>query len=461
MDRARADGVEKSAHLAAQERHDDLTKNLAQLEAAVAEAQADSAQDINPEPLDLEGLTHEAQSHRQNLAEAMSREQVIRSAREARDHRLKGINQEMEVWAERQKGAHSRLDELKGRRTEAEQEAKRLAERPDDITARRHQLGDAIDACEKKRIEAADALTQAETNLNTAQSAQRKAEQNLAQHREDSIRIEATRDLAQQEQNTIIARIKENLNVAPDALRELAELKPDSAVDTDDEALNTLELRYERLVRERENFGPVNLVAETELEKLEEQVAGIQSEYDDLTAGIAKLRGAINQLNREGRERLLKSFTEVNKYFTALFKTLFDGGSAELKLTEGEDPLEAGLEILASPPGKKLQTLSLLSGGEQALAALALIFAVFLTNPSPICVLDEVDAPLDDTNVGRFCDMLAQIAHETETRFIVVTHHRLTMARMDRLYGVTMEQQGVSRIVSVDLQTAEHYKEIA
>ena len=239
----------------------------------------------------------------------------------------------------------------------------------------------------------------------------------------------------------------------------MAELKPDDVIECDDNTIEILEGRYERLIRERENVGPVNLRAEAEMEDVEERINGINTERADLIGAIGKLRTAINQLNREGRERLLKSFADVNKYFETLFKTLFNGGSAELALTEAEDPLQAGLEILASPPGKKLQSLSLLSGGEQALTALALIFAVFLTNPSPICILDEVDAPLDDTNVARFCDMLAQIADETGTRFIVVTHHRLTMAKMDRLYGVTMEQKGVSRIVSVDLQTAEKYRE--
>lgn len=195
--------------------------------------------------------------------------------------------------------------------------------------------------------------------------------------------------------------------------------------------------------------------------EIEERITSLEAERDDLIAAISKLRTAINQLNREGRERLLKSFTEVNRYFGTIFNTLFSGGTAELSLTEAEDPLEAGLEILASPPGKRLQSLNLLSGGEKALTAIALIFAVFLTNPSPICILDEVDAPLDDSNVARFCDILGQIAEKTGTRFIIVTHHRLTMARMDRLYGVTMEQKGVSRVVSVDLQAAERYDKTA
>lgn len=275
------------------------------------------------------------------------------------------------------------------------------------------------------------------------------------------IRQESACALARQDQTTIVDRIRERLNAKPQDLGEMAGLAADDAIDTSDEAIAVLEGRYERLIRERENVGPVNLRAEEEMKEVEERIIGLEAERDDLIAAIGKLRTAINQLNREGRERLLKSFADVNRYFGSIFNALFDGGSAEISLTEDDDPLEAGLEILASPPGKKLQSLSLLSGGEKAMTAIALIFAVFLTNPSPICILDEVDAPLDDTNVARFCDMLNQIADKTGTRFIIVTHHRLTMARMDRLYGVTMEQKGVSRIVSVDLQTAERYDKSA
>ena len=197
------------------------------------------------------------------------------------------------------------------------------------------------------------------------------------------------------------------------------------------------------------------------MEDVAGRIASMETERDDLIAAISKLRAAINQLNREGRERLLASFGAVNTHFKELFKKLFGGGTAELQLTDAEDPLEAGLEILASPPGKRLQSLSLLSGGEQALTALAIIFAAFLTNPAPICILDEVDAPLDDSNVARFCDLLRDICDQTGTRFLVVTHHRMTMARMDRLFGVTMEQRGLSKLVSVDLQTAERIRDNA
>ena len=211
--------------------------------------------------------------------------------------------------------------------------------------------------------------------------------------------------------------------------------------------------------RERENLGGVNLRAEEEAHEIETQIETMRAEHEELTAAINKLRHGIGQLNREGRQRLLAAFDTVNGHFQRLFTQLFGGGSANLTLTESDDPLEAGLEIIAHPPGKKPQVMSLLSGGEQALTAMALIFAVFLTNPSPICVLDEVDAPLDDSNVERFCNLVKEIAAQTDTRFLLITHHALTMARMDRLFGVTMQERGVSQLLSVDLSTAAQFAE--
>jgi chromosome segregation protein len=205
----------------------------------------------------------------------------------------------------------------------------------------------------------------------------------------------------------------------------------------------------------------VNLRAEEELQELEAKHGGLAAERDDLVEAIKRLRQAIGSLNREGRERLLNAFGTVNEHFKRLFTTLFGGGTAELTLVDSDDPLEAGLEILARPPGKKPQSMSLLSGGEQALTATALIFAVFLTNPSPICVLDEVDAPLDDANVERYCDLLDEMARQTETRFVVITHNPITMARMNRLFGVTMAERGVSQLVSVNLEAAERILEVA
>ena len=211
----------------------------------------------------------------------------------------------------------------------------------------------------------------------------------------------------------------------------------------------------ERLTADRERLGPVNLVAADELAAAEARANEGQSERADLAEAVARLRGSIGNLNREGRERLRSAFEAVDGHFRRLFTRLFQGGQAHLALVDSDDPLEAGLEIYAQPPGKRLQSLTLLSGGEQALTAIALIFALFLTNPAPICVLDEVDAPLDDANIERFCDLLEAMAQETDTRYLIVTHNAVTMSRMHRLFGVTMVEQGISRLVSVDLGGAE------
>jgi chromosome segregation protein len=280
------------------------------------------------------------------------------------------------------------------------------------------------------------------------------------------VRAEAQAEQARLNAEAVTARIRERLDCAPQ------ETLAAGGIDPEDElpSIPQIEARLERLTRERDNIGAVNLRAEQEAEELERQIRAMLDEKGDLLAAIGKLRQGIGSLNREGRERLLVAFESVNTHFQELFVALFGGGRAHLQLAaqpaaEGEqtsdDPLDAGLEVMASPPGKKLQTLSLLSGGEQALTALAMLFAVFLTTPAPICVLDEVDAPLDDANVDRFCRLLDTISARTRTRFVIVTHHRMTMARMDRLYGVTMAERGVSQLVSVDLAQAERLRATA
>ncbi len=253
----------------------------------------------------------------------------------------------------------------------------------------------------------------------------------------------------------VAERIAEALDCAPEAVAGEAGIKEGAALPE----LGDVEARLERYRQERERLGAVNLRAEAEANELGERRDALVGERDDLIAAIQRLRQGIGSLNREGRERLLAAFETVNEQFKRLFTHLFGGGTAELQLTESDDPLEAGLEIVARPPGKKPQIMTLLSGGEQALTAMSLIFAVFLTNPAPICVLDEVDAPLDDANVVRFCNLLDEMARSTDTRFITVTHNPITMARMNRLFGVTMAERGVSQLVSVDLETAERFRE--
>ena len=316
---------------------------------------------------------------------------------------------------------------------------------------------DQLNTAEAKRNEASDAVTRADERLSLAERAMRDTEAKLAMVREDKVRTESAVAQAGQILQTVIERIKERLECKPEAVLPMAEV-PEGKELPD---LETSNKRIERLLRERDNMGPVNLRAEQESEELGEKIETINTEREDLVVAIDRLRHGIANLNREARQRLLASFEEVNKHFQNLFVRLFGGGGAHLELTDAEDPLEAGLEIYASPPGKKLQILSLLSGGEQALTATALLFAVFLTNPAPICVLDEVDAPLDDANVDRFCALLDYISQIGTTRFLIVTHHRMTMARMDRLYGVTMPERGVSQLGSVDLRGAEEIRAIA
>ncbi|MFQ6018697.1 MAG: chromosome partitioning protein ParA, partial [Kiloniellaceae bacterium] len=271
------------------------------------------------------------------------------------------------------------------------------------------------------------------------------------------VRAEAAVAQAGQTLGTVIEKVRDRLGCDLEHVRDVAELDPGQELPAREE----VEAKLARLIRERDNMGPVNLRAETEAKELDQQIVGMQSERADLLAAIGRLRQGIAGLNREGRERLLAAFETVNRHFAELFVRLFGGGRAHLELTEAEDPLDAGLEIMARPPGKRLQVMSLLSGGEQALTAIALLFAVFLTNPAPICVLDEVDAPLDDANVDRFCSLLEDLARPGSTRFLIITHHRMTMARVDRLFGVTMAERGVSRLVSVDLGAAEELRESA
>ena len=314
-----------------------------------------------------------------------------------------------------------------------------------------------IEKQERARREAADALAAAERDAEAAGRALKAAEEALGDAREAAARCEGLTGEAAQGERQAEAQTVERLGVGPEEARALAGLSPSDALPD----IRDVEARLQRLANERENIGAVNLRAETEAGTLDEEIAAMQGERADLREAIGRLRRGIADLDREGRERVLAAFGAIDGHFRRLFADLFGGGRAHLALVDSDDPLEAGLEVMASPPGKRLQSLSLLSGGEKALTAIALLFGAFLTNPAPICVLDEVDAPLDDSNVERFCDLIATLAQQTDTRFVVVTHHRITMARVDRLFGVTMAEQGVSALVSVDLARAERWRESA
>jgi chromosome segregation protein len=376
---------------------------------------------------------------------------------QARRQRVGTIDAETGSWTARAKGTADRVAELQSRRTAAQDDLAGLASRPAAIEHQRGSLMTLLSDTETRRNTAADAVARAESALAQADKAARAADAVLTEAREARVRAEAAVGHAEQAQRAVRDRIAERLGCRPEGVRALTGVGESQELPP----LDAAEAKLERLQRERDGMGPVNLRAEQEAEELEEQMATIQSEREDLTGAIGRLRQGIASLNREARQRLLASFKEVDVHFQSLFVRLFGGGHAHLALTESDDPLGAGLEIFASPPGKKLQSLSLLSGGEQALTATALLFAVFLTNPAPICVLDEVDAPLDDANVDRFCSLLDEIARQSNTRFLLVTHHRMTMARMDRLYGVTMPERGVSQLVSVDLRGADEIRATA
>ena len=403
----------------------------------------------------LEACENTARACRATLDNAASTEAELAQAIHAATARKTDIARQQQDWQTRLSQTAHRRSEMTARRAAAQQEMDTLSQRPSLIKGEQDKVTTLQEAAEIARQGKADALRSAEEKTQALTTSQRESERLLTAARETGIRAEGACERCEADLEVIRERIAEKLDCAPAQLDEIAGLKDGAS----DEPIDTLEARVTRLHNERDQIGPVNLRAEVEMAEIDSRVTEMQTEKDDLVEAIAKLRSAISTLNKEGRARLLASFNDVNKYFTELFKTLFGGGHAELRLTESDDPLLAGIEILASPPGKKMQSLSLLSGGEQALTALAIIFAVFLTNPAPICILDEVDAPLDDSNVARFCDLLRDIAQRTQTRFLVVTHHRMTMARMDRLFGVTMEQKGISRLVSVDLQTAEEMRD--
>ena len=408
-----------------------------------------------PDPVAGRAAMEQARARLTTLRQAETtarsdREALLRAA-SGRAHRRRGIAAERQDWTARAQDATGRVTDLTARAEAAQRERDMLTAAPDEIATRWAAAIDTLEAAEAAHRAIAESLGAAETAALMSDRAARAAEAALAGARERVVRVEGEAAQAEQAWGVVAERIVERLGASPALPDPPAELFADGDGSPVEEKARR---KLERLQREREEMGPVNLRAEVEADEITQQVELIARERGELTTAIAKLRGSIGHLNREGRERLSAVFAEVDRHFQTLFSRMFGGGRAHLGLVGSDDPLEAGLEIYAQPPGKKLSTLSLLSGGEQALTALSLIFAVFRCNPAPVCVLDEVDAPLDDANVERFCLLLDDMVRETGTRFMVVTHHPMTMARMDRLYGVTMQERGVSRLLSVDLQRA-------
>lgn len=448
------------------QRRSALQEGLTRLSESEAEAlervqDAETAlQDLAPAP-DLESRLLEERTRvaerRAAASEARAAVQSLMHEAELRRRRQDSIAADIRLWTERTARAAKAHEDLGERLERAQDEHQRLLEAPDTYLQRRRALISEVEEAEAKRKEAADRLADAETGLAETDRSARAALEALAAAREARAGSQARHEAAVQRLAEITRNIAENLETTPAGLIEMAGLREVTELPPHSE----IESKLHSLKADRERLGAVNLRADEELTELEAKYTSIATERDDLVEAIKRLRQAIGSLNREGRERLLAAFDVVNDHFKRLFTTLFGGGTAELTLVDSDDPLEAGLEILARPPGKKPQSMTLLSGGEQALTATALIFAVFLTNPSPICVLDEVDAPLDDANVERYCNLLEEMAQQTETRFVVITHNPITMARMNRLFGVTMAERGVSQLVSVDLQSAERILEVA
>ena len=357
------------------------------------------------------------------------------------------------------KSSNEQIQELTLRKKKSEEELKKISNRPEEIAQRRGQLIETKGFAETERQFAADRLAEADNVLKEIEASLRKAQNDLSNIRETKGRTEATKELAESRLQELADESQEKFQCKPEQIIEKLEITDD--LDSMQSNMERTETKLDRLKQQRETMGAVNLRADLETKEIDDELEIMSTEKNELDAAIKKMRESIEELNKEGRARLLKAFDTVNNHFKEVFVKLFNGGKAHLELIDAEDPLEAGLEMMVSPPGKKLQSMSLLSGGEQALTAMSLIFAIFLTNPSPICVLDEVDAPLDDANVERFCNLLDSISEKTQTKFMIITHHALTMSRMDRLFGITMAERGVSQIVSVDLKRAEEIGAVA
>ncbi len=427
-------------------------KDLEVTEAQMAEAKKvlDELANLEDLKVEVEEAKNSVELHRATMLSKRALHDELRREGDERTKRTQEVSKELSGWKYRLETAEKRKSELVQRQVENEEQLQNALAEPEQLSKRRDEILVSIKDATINKNETQNDLLEAEKILRDFVEEERDAERLASSLRESRARAEAISEAAQESVNNAAERISEEMRVSPDQLMKKLGKDPEKLPNSE-----KLEIEVNRLKRQRDSLGAVNLRAEEDMHEVQAEHDGLKSERTDLLEAIRSLRNGIASLNREGRERLLTAFEQVNGNFSTLFKHLFGGGEANLVMVESDDPLEAGLEIMCQPPGKKLSTLSLLSGGEQTLTALALIFAVFLANPAPICVLDEVDAPLDDANVSRFCDMLDEICRRTNTRFLIITHHAVTMSRMDRLFGVTMQEKGVSQLVSVDLKKAE------
>ena len=384
-------------------------------------------------------------------ADSYSKNQNIKNESIKRKERISIIDNEIESWKNLLINSEKMMNQLNQRKNNLLNQLNDLEKQPQSQAERKGQISESLRSAEKENEENQILIEELENNINSLRSKLNEVQEKMMLIRERKASSGATIDGLKKRKDDLLDRVDVELNLKENNILQFSDLKDaeelPNAVDQEE--------KLDEKKRDREKLGSVNLRADEETNKYEEEIKKMEKDREDLVTAIIKLKESINELNQKGRERLLEAFEKVNRKFNEVYTKLFNGGNAKLELVDDEDPLEAGLELLVSPPGKRLQSITLLSGGEQALTALSLIFAVFLTNPSPICVLDEVDAPLDDANVTRFCNLLEELTKITRTRFIIVTHHALTMSKMDRLYGVTMPEKGISQIVAVDLQKAE------
>ena len=386
-----------------------------------------------------------------SYAESYSKNQNIKKESVKRTERINIIEKEVESWKNLLTNSERMVNELNERKQKLSNKLNEFEKQPQSQAEKKGQISESLRLAENEKIENETLIEKTDTAISNLTLELNNTKEETIQFRERKASSGATIEGLNKRKNDLLERVESELNLNENNVLEFSNL---DQKDEFPDALTQEELLDEKK-RQREKLGSVNLRADEETEKYESEIKKMEQDRADLVTAIIKLKESINELNQKGRERLLDAFEKVNRKFNEVYTKLFNGGSAKLELVDSDDPLDAGLELLVSPPGKRLQSITLLSGGEQALTALSLIFAVFLTNPSPICVLDEVDAPLDDANVTRFCNLLGELTKITSTKFIIVTHHALTMSKMDRLYGVTMPEKGVSQLVAVDLQKAE------
>ena len=384
-------------------------------------------------------------------AGSYSKNENIKKESVKRNERIKIIDTEIESWKNLLLNSEKMVTQLTERRSKLNDQLNKLDNQPKLQAEKKGQITEGLRISEKEKDENEEIINSTDEKIENLRSQLNEIQEQSIQIRERKASSGATIEGLKKRKNDLVDRINSELNLSEENILENSNL---FGIEELPDAVNQEDL-LDKKKQEREKLGSVNLKADEETNKYETEIKKMESDRLDLVTAIVKLKESINELNQKGRERLIEAFDKVDRKFNEVYTKLFNGGNAKLELVDADDPLEAGLEMLVSPPGKRLQSITLLSGGEQALTALSLIFAVFLTNPSPICVLDEVDAPLDDANVTRFCSLLEELTKITDTKFIIVTHHALTMSKMNRLYGVTMPEKGISQLVAVDLQKAE------